>query len=104
MSNPEDWKGLAFTKTIDTPNGMGMYNLLFTRCAPTGPHFVSFKLHAKFYNPGPNYLSAGEAALPTLYLTFFSIFSLALILWCYTLSTTDGIVHRIHYMMTALMV
>jgi hypothetical protein len=103
MSDPALWKHNSFIAYIDTPKAVGMYNLLFTRCSPTGPHFVSFKMHAKFYNPGPNYLSAGEAALPELYLAFFAIFAIGLICWCYTLLKTDGVVHRIHYMMTALM-
>jgi len=55
-----------------------MYSLLFYRCVPSGSHLVNFQLEAEFYNPGPNYLSAGDTQLPTLYLVFFWLFAIAL--------------------------
>jgi hypothetical protein len=36
-------------------------------------------LDAAFQNPGPNYLSAGDAPLPSLYFSFFVLFTVALI-------------------------
>lgn len=66
----------------------GLYSLVFVRCSPPSAS-VSFKIHAKFYNPGPfdrpNYLSAGEAALPTLYFGYFVLYGLALGSWLYVL-------------------
>lgn len=104
MSDPINWKNTHFLKTIDTDSGLGMYQLLYTRCEPSGPHFVSFNMHAKLYNPGPNYLSAGDTVLPSMYLFFFLLFALCLIAWSYNIATTNGVVHRIHYMMLTLLI
>ena len=39
-----------------------------------GKHYsVDFHLHADFHNPGPDYLSAGDAPLPMLYFCFFCL-------------------------------
>lgn len=84
---------------------VGLYSLIFCRCGPDAT--VGFHLDAVFANPGPNYLSAGDINLPTLYLVYFFLFSAALALWSYTLVTSpkrNAVVHRIHYMMTALLV
>lgn len=105
LSNPSAWKKVVLDYTI--PNdGIGMYSLIFSRCHPTGQHLVSFKLDAEFINPGPNYLSAGDAPLPTMYLCFFVAFSIALGVWIWVLRrdpTRNGTVHRIHYMMAILL-
>ena len=58
-------------------------SLMFVRCHPTGVHHMGFRLHADFHNPGPNYLSAGDAPLPFLYFSFFVIFFSAFIVWCW---------------------
>jgi hypothetical protein len=39
-------------RSHNSPSALGMYELLFTRCEPTGGHLVSFNMHAKLYNPG----------------------------------------------------
>jgi hypothetical protein len=71
-----------------TEGEQGLYSLVFVRCNPPQGS-VDFKIHAKFYNPGPfdrpNYLSAGEAALPTLYFGFFVLYGIAMGVWLYVL-------------------
>lgn len=53
----------------------GLYSLIFARCEPSSKDIeVSFKLHASFLNPGPNYLSACEKALPELFMIFTVMF------------------------------
>lgn len=67
---------------------------------------MTFELDATFLNPGPNYLSAGDAPLPTLYLAFFVLFTIALGVWIWVLTrdpVANGTVHRIHYMMASLL-
>lgn len=104
LSNKADWKSSALIRKISN-SGTGLYSLIYARCSPTGPHLSSFDLEAKFYNPGPNYLSAGDSALPTIYLVFFVLFSAALVAWSWTLiSASNRSVHNIHYMMLALLV
>lgn len=105
LSDRNDWKRISLVHAIDS-SAVGMYSLLFFRCVPSGPHLVNFQLEAEFYNPGPNYLSAGDTQLPTLYLVFFWLFAIALVVWCWALMrdpATGGVVHRIHYMMLILL-
>jgi hypothetical protein len=91
---------------IIPPGGAGLYSLIFFRCVPRGSgYMVNFELNAKFHNPGPNYLSAGDAPLPLLYFVFSLLFFVALIVWLLVLcrpATNGVIVHRIHYLMAVL--
>ena len=106
ISDEKSWSKLSRGHTVpaDKP---GLYSLMFARCSPSGSHvFANFKLDAQFLNPGPNYLSAGDEPLPLLYFVFFGLFSAAMSVWCWVLSrdtATSGTVHRIHYMMAALL-
>lgn len=105
ISDEETWKKSKQSHTV-APGASGLYSLIFARCQPSGQHKVSFHLDVKFINPGPNYLSAGEAPLPVMYFSFFVVFSIALVAWCWVLSrdaATNGTVHRIHYMMAILL-
>ena len=59
---------------------------MFARCQPTDTAVsVSFKLHAALWNPGPNYLSACEEALPVLFFIFFVFFAGATGVWIWLL-------------------
>jgi G protein-coupled receptor 107 len=106
VTKSETWKSSLLTHEI-TNQEIGLYSLIFARCKPTGPHLISFQLEASFINPGPNYLSAGDAPLPTLYLVYFFLYFAALLLWLYMIIVRDpiqyGTVHHIHYMMAALL-
>jgi G protein-coupled receptor 107 len=85
----------------------GLYSFIFARCDPSGHHTVSFKMHADFHNPGPNYLSAGDSALPLVYFVFFLLFTMALLVWIWVLcrpSSSHVTVLSIHYLMGALLV
>jgi hypothetical protein len=107
LSDSENWgKDIELKHEVSEDN-VGLYSLIFARCYPSGVHYASFKLDATFYNPGPNYLSAGDAPLPSLYFTFFVLFSVALGMWAWLLRQSgpnSGTVHRIHYMMLILLV
>jgi hypothetical protein len=61
-------------------------------------------MDASFINPGPNYLSAGETVLPNLYLGISLAFLFALIVWIKHLREHAEKVHKIHHMMTVLLV
>ena len=68
----------------------GLYSFIFARCLPPGKHYsVDFHLHADFHNPGPDYLSAGDAPLPLLYFCFFCLFACAFLLWAKLLWNTS---------------
>lgn len=106
LSDSSRWSSFAHGKSIST-DAAGLYSLIFARCVPSGSYRVNFKLLASFKNPGPNYLSAGDAPLPTLYFSFFLLFSSALLLWLWVLwknSGTKGNVNSIHYLMAVLLV
>ena len=102
-------------------NAAGLYSLLFARCplssslttssSSSSSHHVSamlsFHLQASFYNPGPNYLSAGDTPLPLLYFSFFLLFLLISILWMTVIcrasrANSNASVHQIHHMMSVL--
>jgi hypothetical protein len=105
LSDESSWSHTSTSKVV-LPGADGLYSFIFARCEPSGKHTVNFKLHADFHNPGPNYLSAGDAALPVVYLAFFGLFSAAFIVWCWVLCrpvNTGGTVHGIHYLMGALL-
>jgi hypothetical protein len=107
LSNSDAWKKDVELSHEVTEETIGLYSLVFARCYPAGVHYASFKLDATFYNPGPNYLSAGDTPLPAMYFGFFALFSLALIAWIYVLRRDQkvyGPVHSIHYMMLILLV
>ena len=97
----DDWK--LFEKKIVIESGEeGMYSVVFARCPPELHRKVTFELEGDIYNPGPNYLSAGERPLPLLYLAFFFAFLGATVLWIYLLkqpAQIGGKVHAIHYLM-----
>lgn len=105
ISDEKNWERLS-SGHIVSPNAPGLYSLLFARCRPSGTQFVNFKLEVSFINPGPNYLSAGDEPLPLLYFVFFLLFTITMGVWCWVLSrdaVINGTVHRIHYMMAALL-
>jgi hypothetical protein len=65
---------------------------------------VEFHLDAAFWNQGPNYLSACEAALPRLFAGFAAAFLAAGGVWVRTLhrATPAATVHHIHWLMAVL--
>eukprot|EP00617_Octactis_speculum_P011697 CAMPEP_0185781226 /NCGR_PEP_ID=MMETSP1174-20130828/101613_1 /TAXON_ID=35687 /ORGANISM="Dictyocha speculum, Strain CCMP1381" /LENGTH=463 /DNA_ID=CAMNT_0028471113 /DNA_START=78 /DNA_END=1469 /DNA_ORIENTATION=+ len=94
----------------------GIYTLVFVRCpsslqdekdtssSKVGTSTVSFTLHVAFWNPGPNYLSACEAALPLLFSIFAGLFFIAIIAWVILLNNERTKVHHIHNLMAVLLV
>lgn len=81
----------------------GIYELVFVNCSPTGS-VVRFSARLDMYNPGPNYLSAGEAPLPGVLIFFFFIYVLMGGLWVSSLRRHKQNVHKIHHLMTAFLV
>ena len=67
---------------------------------------ISFRsqLKATFVNPGPNYLSAGDASVPTVYLLLSLCFLAALVIWISRLRASPTQVQPIHRIMTVLLV
>lgn len=107
----ETWKKTTFHFIIPDDNVSGLYSLIFARCLPvTSTTLVSFELEASFYNPsplGPNYLSAGDVPLPLMYFMFFLAFLATAVVWCVVVFKCcgyKGTVHKIHYLMIALLV
>jgi len=104
ISDEKNWARLS-SGHIVSPAAPGLYSLLFARCRPSGPQYVNFKLDVAFINPGPNYLSAGDEPLPVVFLVFTLLFSAAFGVWSWVITrdaSTNGTVHRVHYMMAAL--
>jgi hypothetical protein len=106
LSLQENWNKRIELTHVVTEESIGLYSLIYARCYPAGHHFTSFKLDATFHNPGPNYLSAGDTPLPSMYFGFFALFTVALVAWVWVLhrGPSYGTVHRIHHMMLILLV
>jgi len=105
ISDEKNWARFSSGHVVSV-DGSGLYSLVFARCRPSGSQYVNFHLEVAFINPGPNYLSAGDAPLPVMYLFFFVLFSVAMGLWSWVITrdaATNGTVHRVHYMMAALL-
>jgi len=102
LSDSSLWKKHLITHEIDAQSA-GLYSLIFARCHPSGPHYVSFHLQATFYNPGPDYLSAGDTPLPYVYFIFFVLFTAALVMWYWVLWRGKNSVFAIHQMMLVLL-
>jgi len=105
---PNDWK--SYQKKMTLEGGQeGMYSLIFANCPGIGmgaDRKTNFRLEVDLYNPGPNYLSAGDRQLPSIYFGFFCVFSIALLAWVYVLKqpvAVRGPVHSIHILMLALL-
>ena len=63
ISDPATWaRDTPMETVIERP---GLYDLLFTHCAPAGGR-VAFSADIVFQSPGGHYLSAGEMPLPTV--------------------------------------
>jgi hypothetical protein len=139
LSDPGNWKKLSFVHVIDEEQEIGFYSLIFAHCnrkvddgngnkdkdvgsgtsssiitkLESSSHYAkSFKLDVTFRNPGPDYLSAGDAPLPKLYFIFFLLYAGMMGLWMYVLGNKDSrkstafatpSVHRIHYVMLMLL-
>lgn len=111
ISDPLNWKKLSFVHEIHDEDEIGMYTLLFARCQPNGKQYINFKVDVSFMNPGPNYLSAGDAALPKMYFVFFLLHFIAMLVWAWVLFYKDPKqrhipikpVHNIHAMMMILL-
>lgn len=105
---------LSFKICFDRPNDEGEYSLKFVMCnnsatsqdktnPPEGVDY-SFKVNFVEQNKGPNYLPAGEMALPGFYACMSIIFGGAGLFWIVFLCRHEETVFKIHYLMFLLMV
>mmetsp|Transcript_36210 Transcript_36210/g.43686 ORF Transcript_36210/g.43686 Transcript_36210/m.43686 type:complete len:435 (+) Transcript_36210:161-1465(+) len=83
------------------PQKDGEYSLFFANCMPNA--VVSFHAKVSLYNEGPDgardYLSAGEAMLPTVYMIMFVLYSTGFVLWAYNCYQKKTTAQRIHVLM-----
>ncbi|OQR85288.1 transmembrane protein [Achlya hypogyna] len=79
----------------------GFYYVLFAHCGPIDTS-VSFSMKAIFKNPDGNYLSAGDASVPLIYLLMSMIFLTFALHWSRVLHANQDHIHHIHYMMAVL--
>jgi len=105
LSDSSTWRNesiMQFEYTVP-PESRGFYSLIFNRCSPTVAD-VSFSLNAVFKNPD-DYLSAGDAPLPNIYIAFSVAFTIALAAWLLVLRRSEpGTVMHIHKLMAVLLV
>ncbi|KAK7267561.1 hypothetical protein RIF29_20238 [Crotalaria pallida] len=81
------------------------YSLFFANCAPDTS--VSMSLSTRLYNlqpdASPNFLSAGQSPLPSLFFLFGLTYLLFLALWCRVCHTNKLSVHGVHLLMATLL-
>ena len=95
---------MSYHHTIQ-PHAAGLYTLTFARCKPSSESIaVSFDLEVIFSNPGPDYLSAGDAPLPLMYLILFLLYLLVLIFWLWILYQRKEKVNHIHLLMATVFI
>ena len=104
--DPKEWsKGWKHTHTIQ-PGEEGMYQIIFARCQPVDvTTTVSFEINLSLYNRKGeirNYLSAGEAALPSLNFAAAFVFTVLGGVWIYMCRQKEEFVHHIHMLMLIL--
>jgi hypothetical protein len=88
---------------IDSSRPEGFYTVVFLNCQPSTS--VTFDLTLTNYNPGPNYLSAGLTALPTLYALLFVIWTVVLGVWVFHFMRGQGKrIFRIHHLITGFVI
>lgn len=88
----------SFVVCIKNKSEQGLYSFFYHHC-PTNPkESVNFSVSIVEKNVGPNYLSAGDIPLPTLYATMSLLFLCSAIYWIYYLCHQE-IVFKIHYFM-----
>jgi hypothetical protein len=86
---------------IKAERPQGFYTVVFLNCNPGT--YVSFDLTLVNVNPGPNYLSAGLTALPTLYALLFVVWTVALGIWIFHFMRGEGKrIFRIHHLITGI--
>mmetsp|Transcript_49700 Transcript_49700/g.119661 ORF Transcript_49700/g.119661 Transcript_49700/m.119661 type:complete len:443 (-) Transcript_49700:50-1378(-) len=101
LSDPAQWGSIA---PIDKPMPQeGLYDILFVRCEPKSAT-VSFELKLTLYNPGPNFLSAGDQPLPTVFALMATVFFGTLVLWVVYLRKHPSKTQTLHRMMSVLLV
>eukprot|EP00735_Rhodelphis_limneticus_P009406 TRINITY_DN2737_c0_g2::TRINITY_DN2737_c0_g2_i1::g.27652::m.27652 TRINITY_DN2737_c0_g2::TRINITY_DN2737_c0_g2_i1::g.27652 ORF type:complete len:480 (-),score=131.26,sp/Q8BUV8/GP107_MOUSE/42.48/5e-81,Lung_7-TM_R/PF06814.8/2.5e-50,GpcrRhopsn4/PF10192.4/9.6e-09,GpcrRhopsn4/PF10192.4/2.5e+03,RDD/PF06271.7/1.2e+02,RDD/PF06271.7/4e+02,RDD/PF06271.7/0.14,DUF1443/PF07280.6/0.71,DUF1443/PF07280.6/4e+02,DUF1443/PF07280.6/2.7e+03 TRINITY_DN2737_c0_g2_i1:529-1944(-) len=92
-----------FSYTVLPENG-GFYAIYFTNCEEVE---TTLDVHVVFYNVDPEsnsqyYLDAGLYPLPTIYGVMCLLFFVACITWCVVMKNNWENVHKIHYLMTVL--
>ncbi|VFQ99269.1 unnamed protein product [Cuscuta campestris] len=83
------------------------FTLVFANCVPDVE--ISMSVYSVMYNLNPktgqlDYLSAGKAALPTIYFMFFVVYLALAIFWVYALYQKRLSVYKIHFFMLAVVI
>ncbi|CAI5729231.1 unnamed protein product [Peronospora destructor] len=79
---------------------VGFYYIFFAQCTPGMK--VSFHMDAVFKNGAHNFLSIGDAPLPSVYLVMSLLFLSAAVVWWWCLGKNLEHVQRIHWFMAVL--
>ncbi|KAG2761433.1 hypothetical protein JG687_00012079 [Phytophthora cactorum] len=82
------------------PLNIGFYYIFYAQCTPGIK--VSFHMDAMFKNGATDFLSAGDAPLPVVYLTTSLLFLGAAAAWGKCLATHREYVQRVHWLMALL--
>ena len=96
---------ICITHDVENPRSIQHLRcVVFSRLAGERELTSKSQLKATFVNPGPNYLSVGDAPVPTVYLILSMCFLAALVAWVSQLRSHPRQVQPIHRIMTVLLV
>ncbi|GLD97803.1 hypothetical protein PINS_up006500 [Pythium insidiosum] len=95
-------KVIAAATTSSEDNAAGFYYIFYAQC--TQGMQISFDMEAEFRNQDGNYLSAGDAALPSVYLFMSLLFCGAAVVWARYLREHQAHIHSVHHMMSIVIV
>ncbi|XP_058182331.1 protein CANDIDATE G-PROTEIN COUPLED RECEPTOR 7-like [Rhododendron vialii] len=95
-----------YDTSFDEPDA-NQFTLVFGNCVPDLK--VSMAVHSSMYNLDPktnlrDYLSAGRTNLPSIFFTFFLVYSSLAGIWIYVLYNKRLSAFRIHYFMLAVLI
>ncbi|XP_041481241.1 protein GPR107-like isoform X2 [Lytechinus variegatus] len=97
MKNNILYMNTSFVVCIRNKSEQGLYSFFYHHCSAKRTP-VNFSVSIVEKNVGPNYLSAGDIPLPTLYATMSLLFLCSAIYWIYYLCHQE-VVFKIHYFM-----
>ncbi|KAJ0406713.1 hypothetical protein P43SY_004538 [Pythium insidiosum] len=87
---------------VDATPRPGFYYIFYAQC--TKGMQISFDMEAEFRNHDGNYLSAGDSALPSVYLLMSLLFCGAAVAWGRHLRAQQSNIHSVHHMMSIVIV
>eukprot|EP00039_Didymoeca_costata_P019675 m.338483 g.338483 ORF g.338483 m.338483 type:complete len:505 (-) comp18435_c0_seq1:125-1639(-) len=102
----EGWKKIEVSLKTYTAENMYTVSVNYCNESPLKVGSIDMMLEVEEVNPGPDYLGAGLAPVPSVYFFMSGLFGLAAVAWGYVLwsSRKSRTLYTVHYLMLALVI